>query len=224
MNLTQTDIAAVARYPELLRLISVRAQAGWVFLPTYQDGELELVTGARVWPDRWTDAFAIRNRNDAKAYRCDPTGGQVWGRGRWARRGAGLLGGVASTERPACPNAGQGQSAAAMGVNPMTPETPVVEGWPGVFRPLRHYVPDGSRRLLLRGGLVVFAVCGSPCAAPTSEAAALPWCRDCRQHLYTITRLSAGPDHDSNSRVADADRDLHWPIDSRHCSRPTRAV
>jgi hypothetical protein len=80
MNLTQTDIAAVARYPELLRLISVRAQAGWVFLPTYQAGELELVTGARVWPDRWTDAFAIRNRNDAKAYRCDPTGGQVWGR------------------------------------------------------------------------------------------------------------------------------------------------
>jgi hypothetical protein len=80
MNLTQTDIAAVSRYPELLRLISVRAQAGWVFLPAYQDGELELVTGARVWPDRWTDAIAILNRNDAKAYRCDPAGGEVWGR------------------------------------------------------------------------------------------------------------------------------------------------
>ena len=80
MNVTQTDIAAVARYPELLRLISLRAQAGWVFLPDYRDGELELVTGARVWPGRWTDAIAIRNRNDAKAYRCDPAGGEVWGR------------------------------------------------------------------------------------------------------------------------------------------------
>jgi hypothetical protein len=80
MRLTQTDIAAVAQYPELLRLLSLREQSAWRFMPEYRDGELELLTGARVWSDGWSDAIAIRNRDDAKAFRCDPAGGEVWGR------------------------------------------------------------------------------------------------------------------------------------------------
>lgn len=80
MTLTQTDIAAVRLYPELLRLILLRDRSLWRFLPEYRDGELELVTGVRVWPDGWTEAIAIRSQDDAKAFRCDPAGGEVWGR------------------------------------------------------------------------------------------------------------------------------------------------
>lgn len=55
------------------------------------------------------------------------------------------------------------------------------DGWPGVFRPLQHHVPSGSRRLLLdNGDLVVFAACGSPCTYPTDATARLPWCPECR--------------------------------------------
>jgi hypothetical protein len=80
MRLTQTDIVAIARYPELFRLLSLREHSSWWLLPEYREGELELVTGARVWQDRWTDAIAIRNRDDAKAFRCDPAGWEVWGK------------------------------------------------------------------------------------------------------------------------------------------------
>jgi hypothetical protein len=72
--------AAVARYPELQRLIDLRQCGGWSFQPVQVDGHLELLTGARVWPDGWSDAIAIRDRGDAKAFRCDPAGGEVWGR------------------------------------------------------------------------------------------------------------------------------------------------
>jgi len=80
MILTPADIAAVVQYPELLRLIFLRDQSLWRFLPEYRDGELELVTGIRIWPDGWTEAVAIRSQDDAKAFRCDPAGGEVWGR------------------------------------------------------------------------------------------------------------------------------------------------
>jgi hypothetical protein len=75
--LTQTDIVAIMQYPELLRLLSLREQSQWLFLPEYRDGELELLAGARVWPDGWSDAIAIRNRDDAKAFRCDSAGGEA---------------------------------------------------------------------------------------------------------------------------------------------------
>jgi hypothetical protein len=80
MNLTWADLAAVTQYPELRRLILLRDQSPWRFLPKYHDGELELVTGVRVWPGSWTEAVAIRSQDDVKAFRCDPAGGEVWGR------------------------------------------------------------------------------------------------------------------------------------------------
>jgi hypothetical protein len=39
-----------------------------------------LVSGWRLWPLGWSEAIAIRNLGDAKGYRCDPDGGEVWGR------------------------------------------------------------------------------------------------------------------------------------------------
>lgn len=80
MTLTITDRAAVALYPELCRLINLRDQRVWQFIPRHHDGELDLVAGYRVWPRGWSDAIAIANRDDAKGYRCDPAGGEVWGR------------------------------------------------------------------------------------------------------------------------------------------------
>lgn len=53
------------------------------------------------------------------------------------------------------------------------------DGWPGVFRPLRHFVPAGATRLLCDGGWVYFAVCNSPCWPPTAATVALPWCGEC---------------------------------------------
>lgn len=97
------------------------------------------------------------------------------------------------------------------------------EGWLGIFRPLRHYVPSGSRRLLLGGNLAVFAHCGSPCAAPTDASAELPWCPDCRRHLDFLRLLyvryhSAGEqNHDANSRTAAPHRsNLDRLHDPRH--------
>jgi hypothetical protein len=34
----------------------------------------------RIWPDGWSDAIAIRDLGDARAFRCDPAGGEVWKR------------------------------------------------------------------------------------------------------------------------------------------------
>jgi hypothetical protein len=31
-----------------------------------------------MWPGGWSDAIAIRDLTDAKAFRCDPAGGEVW--------------------------------------------------------------------------------------------------------------------------------------------------
>ncbi|WP_460407294.1 hypothetical protein, partial [Actinophytocola sediminis] len=66
--------------PELLKLLSLRKQRCWRLLPVTYEGELVMVAGARVWSGGWSDALAIRDRGDAKAFRCDPAGGEVWGR------------------------------------------------------------------------------------------------------------------------------------------------
>jgi hypothetical protein len=68
---------ALARYPQLRRLLGLR-HGGWVFQPVLVGGQLELLTGSRAWPLGWSDAIAIRDLGDAKAYRCDPAGGEVW--------------------------------------------------------------------------------------------------------------------------------------------------
>jgi hypothetical protein len=76
-TLTGSDRAALAAYPQLARLVELR-ENGWFFQPVSVDGELELLTGARVWPGGWSDAIAIRDLGDARAFRCDPAGGEVW--------------------------------------------------------------------------------------------------------------------------------------------------
>lgn len=62
-----------------------------------------------------------------------------------------------------------------------------VDGWPGMFRPLRHHVTEHAPRLVLDGryarrmrlaGLVAY-VCGSPCRPPRDPASELPWCPVC---------------------------------------------
>jgi hypothetical protein len=79
-NLTAGDLAALAMYPQLARVVELRDGGGWFFRPVSIDGELELLTGARMWPGGWSDAIAIRNLGDARVFRCDPAGGEVWKR------------------------------------------------------------------------------------------------------------------------------------------------
>jgi len=58
------------------------------------------------------------------------------------------------------------------------------KGWPGLFRPLKHYVPPGSRLLQIRDLQVAPGFpCGSMCEPPTDTTADLPWCPECRGHL-----------------------------------------
>ncbi|MGH3677420.1 MAG: hypothetical protein ACRDU5_17115 [Mycobacterium sp.] len=81
MTPTHADRASLALYPELGKLITLRDNGRWQFMPKIQRGGVELVAGFAVWlPEGWTDAIALANRDDAKAYRCDPAGGEVWGR------------------------------------------------------------------------------------------------------------------------------------------------
>jgi hypothetical protein len=63
----------------------------------------------------------------------------------------------------------------------VTPDEPA--GWPGMFRPLLHYVPQGSRRYALRGYVMVLSFCGSLCPWPACVASQLKWCLDCRARL-----------------------------------------
>jgi hypothetical protein len=76
----EVDRVAVTLYPQLMRLIVLRDGGGWTFQPVTVDSEMELVAGWRLWPLGWSDAIAIRDVTDAKGYRCDPAGGEVWGR------------------------------------------------------------------------------------------------------------------------------------------------
>lgn len=78
MILGPTAIEAVATYPELLGLLSLRQQARWQFLPLKDGDEVVMIVGARVWWIGWSDAIAIRDRGDAKAFRCNPDSGEVW--------------------------------------------------------------------------------------------------------------------------------------------------
>jgi hypothetical protein len=51
--------------------------------------------------------------------------------------------------------------------------------WPGVFRPLRHHVPDHSQPMALADNWVYFAHCRCPCWPATESARDLPWCVEC---------------------------------------------
>jgi hypothetical protein len=79
-KLTTTDQATLRLYPELGRLIDLRDGGGWFFQPVQLEGAVELLAGTRTWPEGWSDALAIRDVGDARAFRCDPAGGEVWQR------------------------------------------------------------------------------------------------------------------------------------------------
>jgi hypothetical protein len=101
-KLTTADRAALAAYPQPGRIVDLREGGGWVFQPVCIAGELELLTGIRVWPCGWSDAFAIRDLGDAKGFRCDPAGGEVW------KREGGLvevIEGLVELPLPSAPNA-----------------------------------------------------------------------------------------------------------------------
>src|SRR5438093_9632385 len=77
---TAAERLATGRYPELRRLVDLRKGGGWFFQPVRVDGELELLVGTRTWAQGWSDAIAIRDMRDTRAFRCDPAGGEVWNR------------------------------------------------------------------------------------------------------------------------------------------------
>ena len=65
LHLTTAHHAALVCYPELARLIELRQAHGWLFQPIQVHGEVELLTGVRIWPLGWSDAIAIRDLGDA---------------------------------------------------------------------------------------------------------------------------------------------------------------
>jgi hypothetical protein len=71
---------ALVACPGLRRLRELRESGGWFFQPVLVASELELLVGARVWPQGWSDTIAIRDVGDARGFRCDPDGGEVWQR------------------------------------------------------------------------------------------------------------------------------------------------
>lgn len=77
--LTESERIAVGLYPELERLIELRHDRRWLFMPKFtDDGKLDLLAGGRLWSNGWSDGFAVRAPTDARAFRCDPVGGVVW--------------------------------------------------------------------------------------------------------------------------------------------------
>ena len=79
MSPSDLEAATLAEFPELRRLIDLR-EAGWVFLPGLEDGEITEVRGVRTWPDGWGDAIRVRYTTDTAALRTDHDGGLVWQR------------------------------------------------------------------------------------------------------------------------------------------------
>lgn len=79
MSSSEVEAAAVAEFPEIQRLIDLR-EAGWMFLPGVENGELTEIRGVRSWPEGWADAIRVRYITDAAALRVDDEGGIVWQR------------------------------------------------------------------------------------------------------------------------------------------------
>jgi hypothetical protein len=74
-----TDEAAVRLYPELQALVVAR-QAGWIFRPLHEDGEVVGIAGSRSC-QQYTDAVFITDRTNVAAARVlDEAygGGCVW--------------------------------------------------------------------------------------------------------------------------------------------------
>jgi hypothetical protein len=75
--MNHTETAAVQAFPQLQRLIELKC-GGWIFQPIAVDGDVVMLGGWRVLGDGWTEAMVIRDLGDAKAYRCNPVGDEVW--------------------------------------------------------------------------------------------------------------------------------------------------
>lgn len=77
--LTGTDRISLTLYPELSRILEMREGNRWVLgFESDDSGTILLVHGARMWPGGWSEAVAIRGRDDARACRLDPAHGEVW--------------------------------------------------------------------------------------------------------------------------------------------------
>lgn len=77
--LGRLELAAVAAFPELIRLVMLRRSAPWSFRPMIKY-DVAFLVGERIWAAGWNDAMMIRNVGDAKAYRCAADDGVVWER------------------------------------------------------------------------------------------------------------------------------------------------
>jgi hypothetical protein len=73
------DLLLMQKYPELKRLVELRDGGRWSLQWQQIRADRGLLTGFRLWPGGWNDAFAVLDVDDAKAFRCDGDGGEVWG-------------------------------------------------------------------------------------------------------------------------------------------------
>lgn len=75
-----TVAEAVAAFPELGRLYTLRVQPGppWQFVPLLRGDDLIGVQGARSWPDGHLDRIGFKSQTDAAACRLDPARNMVW--------------------------------------------------------------------------------------------------------------------------------------------------
>ena len=77
---TRAEEVALAAYPQLKRLIDMRA-VGWRFSVVHGGGSVTQVKGIYLWHTRslpWADMFQIRNINDVAAIRLTPLKEMVW--------------------------------------------------------------------------------------------------------------------------------------------------
>jgi hypothetical protein len=74
-----TPQQAIAAYPALAGLFAIIQLApAWVFNTKIVDGNVEALSGARVWPDHTVDQIGIRGESDAAARRTNPLRETVW--------------------------------------------------------------------------------------------------------------------------------------------------
>jgi hypothetical protein len=71
---------SATRPGELAALDGLRdlREAGWVFVPITDNGDVVELRGLRIWPLGWADVLLLRDVNDAAGVRADATGRVVW--------------------------------------------------------------------------------------------------------------------------------------------------
>jgi hypothetical protein len=80
MPLTPFARASIEEYPVLARLV-LTSSVEWVFQPTQLPSGQPLLCVWRIWATSgYNDAVTVLDDLNARAFRCDPYGGQVWQR------------------------------------------------------------------------------------------------------------------------------------------------